>query len=302
MKYENHMLQNELLPFIFHFDVVEAECGDFGNWHENPEFLCFVNGSGSLLYNRHSYEVAAGDLAIINPDCFHAVSATDRVEYFCLIVDADFFRENGIPIDAISYRHCIRSADVAADFKKIAALYSEKPPYYCAKIRAAVLKLMIALTERYAAEQTKQEEFPESIKKALLFIRENYAQDITIDDIVKHVGFSRAYFSREFKRNTDVSMITYLNYIRCSQAKALLCNKNVTVSEAAALCGFKNLSYFSKIYQRLMGALPSDDGRRFHDRMKRLENNIDVGTYMPKERFTLKKGGQGCPCGALQDK
>ena len=51
-----------------------------------------------------------------------------------------------------------------------------------------------------------------------------------------------------------------------------------------------------------MGALPSDDGRRFHDRMKRLENNIDVGTYMPKERFTLKKGGQGCPCGALQDK
>ena len=36
MKYENHMLQNELLPFIFHFDVVEAECGDFGNWHENP--------------------------------------------------------------------------------------------------------------------------------------------------------------------------------------------------------------------------------------------------------------------------
>lgn len=292
MRYENHMLENKLLPFIFHFDIVKAQEGEhsvFGNWHENPEFLFYTKGEGTLLYNKHNYKVAAGDLAIINPDCFHAVSAEREIEYYCLIVDAGFFRENGIPIDTVSYRHVVPDTGLEPVFRSIAALYTQKPPYYCARIRAEVLALITGLTERYAMAGAEKEEFPVSVRKAISYIKANYDKDIDVEDIVKHAGFSRAYFSREFKKYTDVSLVTYLNYVRCSQARVLLGSGTVTVSQAAELCGFRNLSYFSKTYRKLMGALPSEDSRKSGknrmrrddaEHMKLLQNDREVGCYI----------------------
>lgn len=282
MQYENHMLENELLPFIFHFDIIKiqekGEFNAFGNWHENPEFLFYTKGRGNLLYNKHNYEVEAGDLAIINSDCFHAVSTDDEVEYFCLIVDAGFFRDNGIPIDSVTYEHLIKNSDMKSAFERIAFLYTEKPEYYCAKIRSEVLKLIIYLTENYMMSDSDKEEFPVSIKEAVTFIKTNYAEDITISDIVRQVGFSRAYFSRAFKKHTGVSVITYLNYIRCSQARTLLGTGKATVSQAAQVCGFKNFSYFSKTYKHLMGVLPSADmksgGKSEEPQMKLIQNKF----------------------------
>lgn len=81
---------------------------------------------------------------------------------------------------------------------------------------------------------------------------------MTVEDILKKVGFSRAHFSREFKKYIGVSIIEYVNYVKCDRARMLM-NKGNSVSEAAVLCGFNNLSYFSKMYRKIIGNLPSND-------------------------------------------
>lgn len=262
MQYENHMLENELLPFIFHYDIISdnvSEFNGFGNWHENPEFLYFTKGSGEVRCNDAVYHVQKGDLAVINSDCFHAVSSQDRIEYYCLIVDLEFFRSNGIPIDDISFLPIVRNAGCGKSFEALERLYKEHPELCFAKIRSEVLGLIIELAENCKTVKLEEKSSRDRVKDVVSYIKSNFKEHITIDDIVRHAGFSRGYLSRRFKKSTGVSLITYLNYVRCRHAKLLLGTGKVTVSAAALECGFVNLSYFAKTYRQLMGRLPSEE-------------------------------------------
>lgn len=262
MHYENHILEDKLLPFIFHYDTINITGGEefnaFGNWHENPEFLYFVKGRGHVIYNDQHYSVCRGDMVVINSDCFHAVSSQKNLEYYCLIVDTDFFRSNGIPIDSLNYRQLIKNSDYIDFFEKLVFLYKDKTKN-CAKIRAAILNFLIDIGDKHIETNVISDKFPECIKDSITFIKKHYSEELTIDDIVNYIGFSRAYFSRMFKKHTGVSIITYLNYIRCRQARVMLIKNELTVGQIAESCGFNNLSYFSKTYKSIMGILPSEE-------------------------------------------
>lgn len=285
MYYENHIHTDKLLPFIFHYDTIAVtgrEYNAFGNWHENPEFLYFVKGNGQVFCNEHNYKVNPGDMVVINSDCFHSVSSQNHLEYYCLIVDVDFFQINGIPIDSLNYNPLIKNSEYISFFKKLALLYKNKAKN-CAKIRAEILNFLIDLTDNHIMTESINEKFPESIKDAINFIKKHYAEDVTIDNIVHKIGFSRAYFSRMFKKYTGMSLITYLNYIRCRQARIMLVYNDLTVGQIAESCGFNNLSYFSRTYKSVMGILPSDEVKQVRGDT---ENDLPTVEYDPD--FTLK--------------
>ena len=54
---------------------------------------------------------------------------------------------------------------------------------------------------------------------------------------------------------TRGSMFAY-TLLRCHKARDLLVFENYTVSEAAQMCGFENVSYFSQTYKKHMQILP----------------------------------------------
>ena len=99
-----------------------------------------------------------------------------------------------------------------------------------------------------------------------ILIEENYSENITINDIGKAVGLSPSYLCACFRNATKTSINRYLNNIRCNEAKRLLTEENISVTEAATQCGFNNMSYFSRMYRNIIGELPSQT-------LKRVNNN-----------------------------
>ena len=259
MEYENHMLENNILPFIFHKIILKNNGKGIANWHENIEFLYFFKGMGKVIYNQSEYMVEPGDMIIVNQDCMHAVTAFEQLEYYCLIVDLKFFKDNGIKPDEVSFCRQVREDDLIVTFEKIEKLLSGKDKYYTAKVRFEILRFILYLVDNYLASEKNKNSIPKNISNAITYIRNNYNKPLTVDDIAAQAGFSRAYFSREFKKTTGISIIAYLNYVRCSIARYLLGNGTASVREAAQMCGFENLSYFSKTYKKIMGNLPSED-------------------------------------------
>ena len=51
----------------------------------------------------------------------------------------------------------------------------------------------------------------------------------------------------------------FLNSLRCREARILILSGKCNVAEAARQCGVENLSYFSRMYRRYMGVLPSQE-------------------------------------------
>ena len=87
------------------------------------------------------------------------------------------------------------------------------------------------------------------------FIETNFQRPISLEVIAQKTNLSKAAFCRYFKKMTQLTFTEFLNQYRIEQAKRLLkSNKNVT--ETCYECGFESLSYFNRIFKKVVGENP----------------------------------------------
>jgi len=262
MYYESHDLNSRLLPFIFHYDVIRAGRDDYTHWHENIEILYIKEGKGSIVCDFHRYDAAAGDIFVINSEVLHLTQSDDVVRYYCFIIDNSFCAENGIMTQNAQYETKINDPLVSKKFDDLIASYAKQGNYREAGIRLAALGLLLSVAENHVVSEVNRinvNPHIQNIKKAIMYIKENFHNNINVDDITAISGLSRSYFSSEFKEITDFTILNYLNLVRCQNACKLLRSGKYRVNEAAAECGFNNLSYFARTYKKIMGILPSEE-------------------------------------------
>lgn len=105
----------------------------------------------------------------------------------------------------------------------------------------------------------KQEEQTEGIVwKAKQYINENYAKDISLDDVSKVVNISPYYFSKVFKEEAGENFIEYLTRIRIGNAKESLRTTELSIKEICLMSGYGDPNYFSRIFKKYEGVTPSE--------------------------------------------
>ncbi len=87
------------------------------------------------------------------------------------------------------------------------------------------------------------------------FIKNNLAEDITIDKMCSHVYMSRAHFYRQFKRIFGMPPMDFVIRERISAAKMHLISAS-TVTETAYKVGFKDVNFFIRTFKKLEGVTP----------------------------------------------
>ena len=68
---------------------------------------------------------------------------------------------------------------------------------------------------------------------------------------LEHSHDRKSYIIRLFRKNTGHTPTEYVNSMRIEPAKDLLQTKSIT--DAAFVCGFNNLSYFLKVFRQYTG-------------------------------------------------
>ena len=96
----------------------------------------------------------------------------------------------------------------------------------------------------------------DTIKKVMEYVNANYMKRITLNDVSEHAAFSVSYLSRIFKEEKGIGLTAYINDVRIRNAKMLLRQNDVSLSQIAYLCGFDDQSYFSKVFKKLTGTTP----------------------------------------------
>ena len=114
-----------------------------------------------------------------------------------------------------------------------------------------------------AIRDQKEDQSNSAVKKAMLYIQENYSRDISLDDVSSQVNISPYYFSKIFKEETGENFIEYLTRVRIDKAKELLVDANVSVKEAGIQSGYSDPNYFSRIFKKQMDMTPSEYKARY---------------------------------------
>jgi AraC-like DNA-binding protein/ligand-binding sensor protein len=95
------------------------------------------------------------------------------------------------------------------------------------------------------------------IHRALKFIHENLGELLDLDLVAKSACLSRCYFSRKFKEATHIAFTEYVARSRVEEAKKLLANPQIRVSEIAFQVGFQSLTHFNRVFKGLVGLSPT---------------------------------------------
>ncbi len=94
------------------------------------------------------------------------------------------------------------------------------------------------------------------IIKILKYIEAHLSENMTLDDISKHINLTKEYTSNLFKKELGTTVIDYVNRRKMMVAKNLIDSGEVRLTEVASRLGFENYSYFSKLFKKYYDTSP----------------------------------------------
>jgi len=113
----------------------------------------------------------------------------------------------------------------------------------------------IAIEPKEIAVTPVDEEF---LRKAISAVEENMKDsDFDIDALSRRIGMSRTAFYRKIKAITGSTPSAFLRSMRLKRAAQLLKTGNMTISETLEHVGILDQSYFTKLFKKEFGELPS---------------------------------------------
>ncbi len=95
------------------------------------------------------------------------------------------------------------------------------------------------------------------IQEAVSFIKDNYGENITVEDVARHVLISPKYFGAYFKKNFGKNFVEYLREVRMVKAAELLKDESLTISVIAEMVGYKSATHFYDFFQKHYGQSPA---------------------------------------------
>ena len=98
-------------------------------------------------------------------------------------------------------------------------------------------------TQKYAVDD-------KNTLKVIEYIMENYAQNISIDDINRHVPLSRRIMEKKFKEKMGISIYQYLLQYRVEMFTDLLIKTDKPLTDLALICGFTEYKNVARIFRK----------------------------------------------------
>lgn len=104
--------------------------------------------------------------------------------------------------------------------------------------------------------------FPQ-LTKNVDFISSHFTDTISLKTLARDAGLNEGHFCRLFKEFTGFTPFQYINRIRITKSCEYLSKTNKKVAEISALCGFNNISYYNRIFLRIMKETPFSYRKHF---------------------------------------
>lgn len=244
----------------------------FPNHFHDYYVIGFIeNGRRYLLCKNQEYLINPGDITIFNPRDTHACEQVDgkTLDYRCINIQPEVMMKTAFEITGREYlpnftQAVLYRSELAASLRELHMMIFQGETDF--KKEELFLFLIGQLIQEYsdtAPASFVQEPAPE-IKTVCDYLEENYAKNISLDDLSALAGLSKYHFLRFFTRQKGISPYSYLETIRIGNAKKLL-EQGISPVEVALRTGFSDQSHFSNFFKKLIGLTPRQYMRIFND-------------------------------------
>jgi AraC-like DNA-binding protein len=101
------------------------------------------------------------------------------------------------------------------------------------------------------------ERIPVLARQAKRFLSRSFQEDVTTSSIARRLTCNPDYLGRLYKQSFGVSIMDDLHALRIRLARTLLMDEDLNVNEVASRCGYRDATYFRRMFRRHVGVSPS---------------------------------------------
>lgn len=151
------------------------------------------------------------------------------------------------------------SIDGGADSRRI---FGDYPEFTASIDRCRTLDelsdVLISLFYRFVGYAFDFADFAHAdiMHKTMRYVQDNLAGKISLEEAAAQAGISRGYLSSIFKEELGMSFTDYVNERRIERGKELLRRRQLSIADIAAMTGYSDQSYFTKVFLRFVGQSP----------------------------------------------
>jgi len=95
-------------------------------------------------------------------------------------------------------------------------------------------------------------------ERAKRYILQRLHEPITQREVAAHLGITPGYLCSVFRKAEGMTLMHYLNRTKLTRMKALIENEHIRLSTAAAIYGYSDPNYVSRLYKSLFGRNVTD--------------------------------------------
>ncbi len=122
--------------------------------------------------------------------------------------------------------------------------------------------ILLRLLSRFLTDEIfrpgEQRPVPSVVLKTILYIQTHLSENITVTQLARELDLNPDYLSRIFLEHTGERPLSYIQYKRVEHAQFLMLTTALSLTEVAIECGFDSLSYFSRIFKKVLGLTPGE--------------------------------------------
>ncbi|TNJ65556.1 helix-turn-helix domain-containing protein [Paenibacillus hemerocallicola] len=259
------------------------------HWHEHLEFIRIIREPVTLHIDSETFEARKGDIFFINSNQIHSATtwlnerengngvilgmvfdksilflAADNLQLrqtFSLFNGANVIRNRYSPDDP-------HWEELAGAMDKAYDEFTGQQPAYEFAILSCLYRMMTPLLRLHqhnprSGDPDKHAAYYRRLKPALDYMENHYARKVYMESVCQTVNMSPYHFSSMFKKTFGIPPVQYLTRIRVDQAKRLLVDREIPVTEIAERSGFCNINYFDKVFKEQSGFTPMEYRKRF---------------------------------------
>ena len=243
------------------------------HWHDEFEIIYVRSGFLTVSISGESYIGKTGEAFVVSPGNLHLMgSQTGTVDYYTFLFPLKYisFRTDDMldekllePLNSGHLMICPRVKDTAKELcEQLIEIYEAKKDESESKITTQVRTKIILL--QFILEMWKKGFVIENDtsgrniveKEMVSYIQQNFTGKISLKEFGEQFHLSEKYISRYFKEHFHITLSQYITYLRLENAKQLLQDTDLSVTETAMQSGYQNVSYFIRSFQKAYAVSP----------------------------------------------
>lgn len=251
----------------------------FAHLHRSYELLYLKKGQLEVSVDGRSFCMEAGNLVLILPYEIHSYRDLGGSSCDVAVFSPDYIQEFYSQTEHRYLEQPVFEMETERLKRLQPILFEPCPSLFLTK---AALYEMTACVLGQTTLAVQKGEDKDLLHEILLYIRRHYREELTLQELAEHLGYSRLYLSRYINQFLKQSFPDLIHEHRISQAIYLLENTKMPVSDVAFDCGYGSLRSFNRSFKRITDRTPREYREEMRKERKEPELFDDFSTKEEK--------------------